>query len=1017
MAAASREGSSPASTTGIITAILVLAGAIFVTQQPLVGSRPKTADPLAHQPPTAADVQARLWQDPLAVAARHREDVARTKRDDLCPSGPDANACHEPEVLQQHAFRNALDHVKLLIVPVFGGSYAEDSEYRRRTRYAVLSALAVAGYIPDDPTHIGYVDMTTAGGSKASAFLPFESFTASEPDGSRRLLLTWPEEQPWAPLQIARLANIVKTVDGWCDEDTPPRLEVSILGPVSSDSLLSMQRELDALGVSPDESSAQPYACLVGARVYSYSATAPQASGLDDMVTLFARLKVQFLRTVTTDKQVAASLVEELRRRRVGGAGDHVILVSEWDSKYARDFQESLTEQFCAPKPDATRCRRRIHRFSYLRGLDGIIPSSARPAPDSQAQREKDDQRKDGDTAALERADGDSQFDYLRRLADRIDRLDRERFQMSNLAIGVIGTDVYDKLLVLQVLRPRFPGALFFTTDLDARLLHPKELPWTRNLVVVSSFGLQVHERLQRDIPPFRDTYQTSAFFAVSADLRDDNPCSVETTTLSALNRQGCFDRYLQPRLFEIGRGVAFDLSPSLRDTDGKPRRNLVHPWRRPFFPHVRLLTAGALGMTVLTGLVLAFSASLTLRGLARRVAGWTAATRGHVATAGLGLTSIAVVVAVIAWRIGAEGENGEPFTLTGGISVWPTELLRIAAALLAIGFFAKVWADLQVLTAELTAKFFPDMVQSLDARTLRLSRLLRGPERWATLKAVYAAGPTTPKKAAAIDVERLWSDYVFQISPVSRMARILPLGAVFYLLGLAAMLVLGMPHIPSRGGMSFWIDRVVMLGISVPSFILLLFSVVDSIRLCDRFTRELARAPRTAWPEKTRRAFQEESGIPEDQEPVYRWIDIRFVARWTVGLSNTIYYPFLVMLVTLLARSSMFDNWEMPLGLLVVLGASLLYATASAVILHRAAERGRRVVIERLTNELLRAKGDVSPDKSLAPQLALMIEEVRAIDDGAFAPLLQQPAVRAALLPLGGAGSSLLLEYLFKLI
>jgi len=82
-------------------------------------------------------------------------------------------------------------------------------------------------------------------------------------------------------------------------------------------------------------------------------------------------------------------------------------------------------------------------------------------------------------------------------------------------AIGILGTDVYDKLLLLQALRKKFPGIIFFTTDLDARLLHPEEIKWTRNLVIASGFGLQLHPKIQKGIPPFRDTYQTTIFYSV----------------------------------------------------------------------------------------------------------------------------------------------------------------------------------------------------------------------------------------------------------------------------------------------------------------------------------------------------------------------------------------------------------------------------------------------------------------------------------------------------------------------
>src|SRR5512146_1888393 len=108
-----------------------------------------------------------------------------------------------------------------------------------------------------------------------------------------------------------------------------------------------------------------------------------------------------------------------------------------------------------------------------------------------------------------DRPEGTSQLDYVRALVARIhDEGEGAR------AIGILGTDPYDALLIIKALRPFFPHAIFFTVDLDARHLHPSEYKSTRNMVIASPFGLQLEGGLQRDVPPFRSSYQTSAYFA-----------------------------------------------------------------------------------------------------------------------------------------------------------------------------------------------------------------------------------------------------------------------------------------------------------------------------------------------------------------------------------------------------------------------------------------------------------------------------------------------------------------------
>ena len=65
---------------------------------------------------------------------------------------------------------------KLLVlgVTVFGNPYVGAEEDRRRTRYAIVSALDSAGYVPTDNERIGYMQVPIEKGSTIA--LPFEFF-------------------------------------------------------------------------------------------------------------------------------------------------------------------------------------------------------------------------------------------------------------------------------------------------------------------------------------------------------------------------------------------------------------------------------------------------------------------------------------------------------------------------------------------------------------------------------------------------------------------------------------------------------------------------------------------------------------------------------------------------------------------------------------------------------------------------------------------------------------------------
>ena len=68
-------------------------------------------------------------------------------------------------------------------------------------------------------------------------------------------------------------------------------------------------------------------------------------------------------------------------------------------------------------------------------------------------------------------------------------------------AIVVTGADIYDKLMLIGLVKPLFPGTLIVTPDYDERLAEASLLQSTQNLLVVSQFGPKWEVgRVDRDI-------------------------------------------------------------------------------------------------------------------------------------------------------------------------------------------------------------------------------------------------------------------------------------------------------------------------------------------------------------------------------------------------------------------------------------------------------------------------------------------------------------------------------------
>ena len=244
------------------------------------------------------------------------------------------------------------------------------------------------------------------------------------------------------------------------------------------------------------------------------------------------------------------------------GHKDHLVLIAEWDTFYGRslpeifaqvirqEHSEGLNPGYAPVLPIESQVNW-IHRYSYLRGLDGAVPG-VKEIQESRA--EAGNSKGDAEKMRQEEPIGRSQDHDLRRLAESIDWLDqqlRQKNQGSIRAVGILGSDFYDKYLVLQALKQRFPEAIFFTTDLDARLMHEVYNDWTRNLVVASGFDLQLPAAIQGDVPPFRSNYQTSVFYAVLQAF------GYETSLVPAVSKG---KDHHNPRLFEIGRQGVVDL-------------------------------------------------------------------------------------------------------------------------------------------------------------------------------------------------------------------------------------------------------------------------------------------------------------------------------------------------------------------------------------------------------------------------------------------------------------------------
>jgi len=758
-----------------------------------------------------------------------------------------------------------------------------------------------------------------------------------------------------------------------------------------------------------------------------------------------AAADVRLVYETGSDDRLFDTLIEELERRQVRLGWDAVILIGEWDSLYGRalpiefraaacakvaTFTEAELKQIQVPTTIKAWCPTvpraidlqiqhtadyesltlNVFRYSYLSGLDGEVPG------DDSAKAARVDKPKNTETAkdALagglkERPEGTSQLDYVRSLATRI----QEEGEGAK-AIGIMGSDPYDALLIMKALRPAFPYAIFFTVDLDARHLHASEYQWTRNMVIASPFGLQLDGGLQRDVPPFRSSDQTATYFAV---LRAVN----HVTCRAAGDRQNpaalcpggyhvamtpedrIYDAAEHPRIFEVGREGAVDLS--VVEVEGV---RTIHPLRADL-EHTDNLgqlkqgigpgsatTVALVAIGLFVGTVLAWTN--------QRV--WLRVSRSWRLFAVVGLIILGGTAAFLTMGGGtalmAHHDEGEPFSWTAGVSIWPGQLLRLLSVILCVVFLVKGSRDLVKNSDDLTEAFQFRIDQSPRSRfTLRTF--------WANLQRVYHSAATR----TATTVDQAWAWYLDAANPLQRTARIL----VLFLLYSAVMISLGywvvdeeMIH-PCRGWLSCRVD-VIMTLVSVSLVVLLNLAVFDEVMLCRRWISWVSLSS-GGWSEQVQQEYLREYGLSQSHKAEFEKLKylagIDLISRRTETVNRLIRYPFIALLIMIAARNDYFDIWNYPLLLLLSWAVNVVLALSGALLLYHAADRAKQAVLAGLSKQMIQALGLGKDHEIRAKQVQYIIGEVEANQKGAFVPFYQQPVVESCLY-----GVVALLQYLY---
>jgi len=1040
----------------LLPLMAVLAG-VVAQYKPLVSERPSVPSEKTAPMIAAQDVDARLWQDPIGVAQKQKSLLNQQA------AGPAKEASaklHDISALTAlldqdvKAFSNivipliAPVPVLLLAVMLDAGPYSEQAESRLRARQAVLEGLSESGFMPIDGEHIGFVTDTWPPPEanvpslpvKEALLLPWEECEAIDdretvyPRDTKRVVVVW---LPAANFNVNPLRCLARLIDRLAPGDIRDKIDVRLIGPANSTGLQTMVKEACWNQLTPleDGASVAMKRALDGVKIISPRATASDltlVSGgvsdhcaeksvettsaslsptptqppksvktiLEEFITRGDRGGLHFVRTIAPDDWILNKLIEELARRRIAAVPQvdqngrptskpaHMVILSEWDTLYGRSlgttFAAKASEQKANDISEHSEAgRARIDVYHYLRGIDGRLPG------DSSKENQVEQKTQLGqNTVAIEATEGLNQSDYLRRLARKM-KADNTRWQREDglgiRAIGLLGSDIYDKLMILRALRPQFPDAVFFTNNYDAHFERRDDWDATHNLVIASPFGSTVPDIYieQRHIPPFRDNNQTSMYIGTL----------VATGRMTELEAE-----YLswQPRIFEISRRGAYDLNPYLyRWRPGDPQKvfdsrygesEKTNMWFRDW-----LFAPGVIWRLIIIALAVLAMAAWISMSIARRTlpGGGTSLERLRRALVSTvfwlvcGGPLIILLVALVAQYWAPE----EPLVFFSGISIWPTEMVRLIAFVLAIFFMFKASFDLRANAKTIEAEF---SFGPLPLTAFRWRDLGIGFEHWQMKQ---------PSGTSLFSAEEAWHTYLCRNKFWPRFIRIGILFALYSIFILAILHLFPQPPPPARGDLAFSIDKIVFY-LAGAGLLLLSFYVVDAIQLNSNFIRMFGREV-TNWGRRV--VDRSHRSPPLDEEELSAYHEIFFVARRTQAVAPLIWYPLLVLTLLVVARSSFFDNWTWPASLVLIWAVTAAWALGSAILLRRAAEQLRETALNDLRRFRLLGR-EVAAKRETFDEL---IAEIRDLKTGAFAPLTDQPFMRAVLFP--GAGLGLL--------
>lgn len=242
-----------------------------------------------------------------------------------------------------------------------------------------------------------------------------------------------------------------------------------------------------------------------------------------------------------------------------------------------------------------------------------------------------------------------------------------------------------------------------------------------------------------------------------------------------------------------------------------------------------------------------------------------------------------------------------------------------------------------------------------------------------------------------------IWNEYREYGDIGHRFTRTIAYMIIYMAFASLVFMILGPSSAPARGGYAAYL-YLDIVGYSIVLMIVVLFLVVDATRLCICWVGHI-NTEKLSWSGSKLHEYAKDLKMPDKHAEAY--MKIHLIGDRTSDVTRLIYYPVIIILLMLLARSTYFDNWDFPQPLAIVMTLNFIIAITSVVRLNRTAQSARNDVLDTLKKEVI--AGERKDREPSVDEREKLIASLNALNIGAYQNVWDQPPVRATLMLLGG--------------